>query len=225
MGRLIAFYNSTIGKKFTMAVTGIILVGFVVGHMLGNLKIYMGAADYDGYAKGLREFAYPLLGKDQFLWFARIVLLGAVALHIRSAIALSRINRQARPEGYRKTHRQESTYASLSMRIGGIFLIFFIVYHILHFTTGQAHHDFQYGQVYDNVVSGFNIWWVAAVYLLAMIPLGLHLYHGVWSMLQTLGVSHPKYNHLRRRLSLAVSLLVVLGNISFPLAVLTGVVK
>jgi len=225
MGRLNAFFNSTLGMKFTMAVTGIILVGFVVGHMLGNLKVYMGAEALDGYAHGLREFGYPILGENQFLWIARIVLLAAVLLHIRSAIKLSRINRRARPQGYAKSHRSESTYASHSMRIGGIFLIFFIFYHIFHFTTGQAHHDFVYGQVYDNVVSGFQIWWVAGIYLLAMIPLGLHLYHGVWSMLQTLGASHPRYNHLRRRLSLAVALIVVLGNISFPLAVLTGVVK
>ena len=225
MRRVFSFYSTTIGKKVVMAVTGIVLVGFVVVHMLGNLKLYAGAESLNAYGKFLREAGYPALPHEGVLWIARLVLLAAVGLHIKSAWDLTRVSHAARPAGYRKLARQGSTYAAHAMRWGGVFLVAFIVFHIFHFTTGQAHPDFEHGAVYENVVTGFNVWWAAAIYLLAMIPLGLHLYHGIWSMLQTLGANHPRYNHLRRGFALAIALIVVLGNISFPIAVLTGVVK
>jgi len=147
-----------------------------------------------------------------------------VGLQVWAAWSLYRTSRAARSEGYRKRESLAFSYASRTMRWGGVIVLAFIVYHILHFTTGQAHPGFQTGQVYDNVVAGFNVWWASAIYLVAMVPLGLHLYHGTWSLLQTLGANHPRYNHLRRRLALVVAVVVVLGNLSFPIAVLTGVV-
>lgn len=225
MTRATAFFRSTIGLKFLMAITGLIWVGFVLGHMLGNLKLYIGAAEINEYGHHLREFGYPLLPKMVFLWIVRAVLLAALLTHIRSAILLTRRAHEARPVGYKKSHYVESTYASRSMRWGGFFLGVFIVLHVLHLTTGNLHPDFEDGQVYANVVSGFSVAWVAILYLLAMIPLGMHLYHGVWSCLQTLGASHAEYNVLRKRIAIAVALVVVAGNISFPLAVLAGIVR
>ncbi len=225
MRRVFRLYESTIGKKIVMAVTGVLLVGFVVAHMAGNLKMYAGQEKMDHYGEFLREFAAPVLGHGGFLWVARAILLLAVAAHIRSAILLTRQSQAARDVGYKVTTRRESNYASLSMRWGGVFLAAFIVLHILHFTTGHIHPTFEHGAPYANVVAGFTVWWTAALYILAMIPLGLHLYHGTWSMLQTLGANHPRYNHLRRKIALAVALIVVVGNISFPVAVLTGLIK
>jgi succinate dehydrogenase / fumarate reductase cytochrome b subunit len=225
MRRVFSFYSTTIGKKVVMAVTGIILVGFVIGHMLGNLKLYLGAESLNAYGAFLREFGYPLFPHEAFLWFVRIVLLVSVFLHIKSAWDLTQLSHAARPDDYRQLVRQDSTYAAHAMRWGGVFLVVFIVYHILHFTTGQLHPHFEHGEVYANVVTGFSVWWAAVIYLLAMIPLGLHLYHGVWSMMQTLGINHPRYNHLRRGVAMVIAWLVVLGNISFPIAVLAGVVK
>jgi succinate dehydrogenase / fumarate reductase, cytochrome b subunit len=225
MSRVTAFFHSTIGLKFLMAITGLIWVGFVIGHMVGNLKMYIGAAEINEYGHHLKEFGYPLMPKMAFLWIVRGVLLLALVAHVRSAILLTRRAQIARPVGYKMSQHSESTYASRSMRWGGFFLAIFIVLHFLHLTTGQLHPSFEEGQVYGNLVSGFSVVWVAILYLLAMIPLGMHLYHGVWSCLQTLGCSHPQYNQLRKRVAVAVALIVVAGNISFPLAVLAGIVQ
>lgn len=230
MRRVLTLYSTTIGKKIVMAVTGILLVGFVLGHMIGNLKLYMGPHDgdyaLDHYAHGLRVFGEPFLAEYQFIWIARTVLLLAVGLHIWSAISLKSATRAARPQGYAKAAYQESTLASRSMLWGGVLLAVFIVFHLLHFTTGTVTPgmEFRYGEVQANVTAGFQVWWVAAFYVIAMVALGMHLYHGVWSMLQTLGANHPRYNHWRRKLAIAVALVIALANISFPVAVITGAV-
>ncbi len=215
------FFGSTVGKKVVMAVTGVFLVVFVIGHMVGNLQIYLGAEALNHYAELLRELVH-----GAFIWVFRAVMLTAVVLHIWAATATTLGSWKARPVGYYKRQTYaESTYASRTMRWGGPILLIFIVYHILHFTTGQAHGDFVAGDVYQNVVSGFSVWWVSAFYIFAMIVLGFHLWHGVWSMLQTLGLSHPSYNGLRKGIAWLVTLAVVLGNISIPVAVLTGSVS
>ena len=231
MRRVLTLYSTTIGKKVVMAVTGILLVGFVVGHMAGNLKLYLEPHDgdfaLDHYAEGLRTFGDPFLPEGNFLWIARAVLLVAVGLHIWSALSLKTASNAARPQGYAKTRHQESTLASRTMIWGGILLVVFIVFHLLHFTTGDVFpgsSEFVYGEVHANVTNGLSVGWVAAFYVIAMIALGMHLYHGVWSMLQTLGANHPRYNHWRRKLAIAVALIVTIGNISFPVAVLTGAV-
>jgi succinate dehydrogenase / fumarate reductase, cytochrome b subunit len=214
------FFASSIGKKVVMAATGLVLFGFVVGHMLGNLQVYLGPEALNAYAEKLR--ALPPL-----LWGVRLGLLLAAALHVWSAYSLTRMNQQARPQGYRERANRASTYASRTMRWSGVILLLFVVYHLLHFTFGPraVHPQFVPGDVYHNFVTGFQNPLVSAVYVVAMLALGLHMYHGVWSMLQTVGLSHPRYNPWRRRFAVLVTVLVVGGNPSFPLAVLTGVLR
>ena len=231
MRRFLSLHNTTVGKKAIMAVTGIILVGFVIGHMVGNLKLFMpahdGLAALDHYAEGLRTFGAPFLGEGQFLWIFRAILLVSAGLHIWAAVTLKLLSNAARPVGYKKVTHQESTAASRTMIWGGITLLVFIVFHILHFTTGDLSpgYTFETGAVYHNVTSGLSVPWVAAFYIVAMICLGMHLFHGVWSMLQTLGANNPRYNPLLHRIALVVALIIAIGNISFPVAVLTGMVR
>jgi succinate dehydrogenase / fumarate reductase cytochrome b subunit len=200
-------------------------VGFVIGHMLGNLKVYLGADAFNHYAEGLREFGDPFLGPGQALWIARIVLILALVLHVWSSVTLSRQNRAARSVEYKKRESMEFSRASRSMRWGGLALLAFIVFHILHLTTGTVHPDFIAGDAYHNFVAGFQSYPVVAVYVIAMIALGLHLYHGVWSAFQTLGAAGPRINRWRRPLAAAISLVVMCGNLSFPIAVLIGIVS
>jgi succinate dehydrogenase / fumarate reductase cytochrome b subunit len=209
------FFRSSIGMKVVMALTGVILFGFVIAHMLGNLQVYLGPTALNTYAENLRHLG-------ALLWLARGVLLVSVLLHIWSATALTLMNRAARPAGYREKEHRESTYASRTMRWSGVLLLLFIVYHLLHLTFGTVHPDFVAGDVYHNFIVGFRPALVSGFYILAMLALGLHLYHGVWSFLQTLGLSHPRYNHLRHAFATLVTVIVVAGNISMPVAVMAG---
>jgi succinate dehydrogenase / fumarate reductase, cytochrome b subunit len=220
MRRAPTFFGSTIGKKTVMALSGIVLVGFVVAHMIGNLQVYLGPRVLNGYSEALHHLLH-----GGGLWIARGVLLLCVGLHIWAATSLTLENRKARAVGYRTQQWRESTLASRSMRWSGTVILVFIVYHLLHLTTGDVHPDFVVGDVYHNFVAGFQVWPVSVFYIAAMLALAPHLYHGVWSMLQTLGLSHPRYNPLRRVLSAFVTVLVAGGNITFPLAVLTGFVR
>jgi succinate dehydrogenase / fumarate reductase cytochrome b subunit len=220
------FFASSIGKKIVMAVTGIMLVGFVVAHMAGNLQLYMspheGVHPLDAYGAFLRTVLH-----GGGIWIARAGLVAAAALHIWAAVGLTRMNNAARPVGYREVQHKESTWASRWMRISGVIILAFLVFHLLNLTTGQWHPGggFEHGKVFQNVVSLFSVSWVSGFYILAMVALFGHLRHGIWSMLQTLGLSHPRYNDLRQKLALGLSLVVVGANISFPLAVLFGFVK
>lgn len=218
MNRAATFLSSSIGKKVVMAVTGIILFGFVVGHMVGNLQVYLGAEALNGYAEKLR--AVPAA-----LWGVRLVLLAALVLHVWAAASLTVANRAARRAGYREADYREATWASRSMRWSGVLLFLFVVYHLMHFTWGSAHPSFVPGDVFHNFVAGFRSLAASAVYLAAMVLLGMHMYHGVWSMLHTLGLSHPRYDHLRHGFATFVTAAVVVGNISFPLAVLFGLLR
>jgi succinate dehydrogenase / fumarate reductase, cytochrome b subunit len=214
------FLGSTVGRKVVMAVTGVVLIGFVFAHMVGNLQLYAGREALNHYAVFLRTFLH-----GAGIWIFRTVMLLAVGLHVWSATTLTLEDWDARPQGYRLWKAKDSTYASRTMRWGGVMLALFIVYHLLHLTIGSANPDFRAGDVYHNVVVGFRVWYVSAVYIVAMVMLGLHLDHGVWSCCQTLGLQHPRYKRYVRTLSRAFAVLVVLGNISFPIAVLAGVVK
>lgn len=220
MKRAGTLFTSSIGRKWIMAVTGFILFGFVLAHMSGNLLVYLGPEALNEYGEFLREFLH-----GGGLWLARGVLLAAVALHIWAAVSLSLENLGARPVGYRREHHESSTYASRTMIWGGPILALFVIYHLLHFTTGQAHPDFVHGDVYHNFVVGFSNPVVVGVYVFAMLALGLHLYHGVWSMLQTMGANHPRWNDARKRAAAAFAVVIVAGNVSMPLAVLTGFVR
>jgi succinate dehydrogenase / fumarate reductase, cytochrome b subunit len=217
--------DSSVGRKILMAVTGVILLGFVIGHMIGNLKVYQGPEAFNLYAEGLRGLGAPLLGHGQALWLVRIVLLVAVLAHIWAAYSLTMQSRAARQVRYRKFESLSFSYASRTMVWGGVIILAFVVYHLLHLTLGTVHPSFVPHDAYHNFVAGFRVPAVSIFYVAAMIPLGLHIYHGTWSALQSLGANNPRYNAMRRPVALAIALVVVLGNISFPLAVLAGIVR
>jgi succinate dehydrogenase / fumarate reductase cytochrome b subunit len=222
---VVNFYRSAIGKKAVMAVTGLILFGWIFLHMVGNLKLYLGAAHLNEYAHWLRAIGSPAVPESGALWIARLVLLVCVVLHIHAAYALTMMNRAARPVGYRARAYEKASYASRTMRWGGVIILLFVIYHLLHLTTGQAHPQFVEGDPYHNVVTGFRVWWVSAIYIIANLALGLHLYHGVWSMFSSLGVTHARFETFRRTFATVFAVLITAANISFPLAVLAGIVR
>lgn len=216
--RVRQFYRSTIGKKVIMAVTGLMMIAFVVVHMLGNLQVFAGPARLNAYSAFLHS-------TGELLWLVRATLLVAVVLHVDAAIALTRVAHAARPVDYDARAPQVSTLASRTMRWGGALLAAFIVFHILHLTTGTLHPAFTAGDVYGNVIAGLRPWPVALFYVVAMVGLGLHLYHGTWSSVRTLGVARPSADPLRRRVALGLALVVAAGFALVPVAVLAGWVR
>jgi succinate dehydrogenase / fumarate reductase, cytochrome b subunit len=226
--RLLALWSNVIGKKVVMAVTGAVLILFVIAHMVGNLKIFSGQEEINAYSRFLREVGWPELGYGQLLWIVRSVLFVCVILHITAAVQLTRMNWQARPVGYDSRKNVETTWGALTMRWGGLLLAVFIVFHLFHFTGGMV--GFQPGQfehlmVYQNVVAGFSVWPIAFFYILAMGALCLHLDHGIWSMLQTLGWVTLDNTKNLKAVSRIVALIIFAGFISVPIAVLTGWVR
>ena len=212
------FFSSTLGKKWLMAVTGIILFGFVVGHMLGNLQIYLGQEQLDHYAELLQA-------NKPFLWAFRSVLLFCVSVHIWAAVVIWLRNRSARPVKYKMFQPPGLDYAARTMVWSGPIIALFIVYHILDFTVGTANPDFIKGEVYHNVIASFSNPAIALVYMAANLLLAFHLYHGLWSLFQTFGWDHPRFGWIRRALAIFFSALIGAANISIPLAVLTGFVR
>jgi succinate dehydrogenase / fumarate reductase, cytochrome b subunit len=221
----VVLWGTMVGKKVVMAVTGVVLVGFVIGHMLGNLKIFLGADAIDSYAAFLRTVGEPALPYGGLLWAVRIVLLACVALHITAAVQLTRMNWAARPHGYDTKKSIATTYAARTMRWSGVILVLFIVYHLLHLTAGAVGFqpgEFRHLSVYHNVVAGFSVWYVALFYIVAMACLCLHLDHGIWSMLQTIGWNNARTTRALQVVSRGVALVVFAGFISVPVAVLAG---
>jgi succinate dehydrogenase / fumarate reductase, cytochrome b subunit len=213
------FWDSTNGKKAVMAVTGVILFGFVIGHMVGNLQVYEGPDVFNNYAKVLRLFPIAL-------WTVRLTLLASVVLHVTATVQLALRKKKARPVAYSKKESIVSTYASRTMYWSGPIILAFVIYHLLQFTFGVTGvPDYQEGQAYQNVVNGFQQPVVSIFYIIAMVLLCLHLRHGVWSALQTFGISHPRYTPLLRHLATVLALLVAIGFISVPFGVLLGWVK
>jgi len=214
------FWQTTVGKKAIMAVTGVILFGFVCGHLLGNLQIFEAPEKINHYAVLLRSV--PAL-----LWGARITLLISVCLHIWSSFELWLLQREARPIKYVKKANVNSTYASRTMMWSGPIILAFVIWHLLQFTFGTVHPraPFSETNVYNNVVLGFRVWPVALFYIIAMSMLCYHLYHGLWSMFQTLGFSHPVYTPWLKTLAKIVAILIAVGYISIPVAVLAGFIK
>jgi succinate dehydrogenase / fumarate reductase, cytochrome b subunit len=213
VGRL---WQAPIGKKAVMAITGVVLFGFAFVHMAGNLQFFLGRTRFDAYGAGIK--ATPAL-----LWGVRTLLIVSLILHVVSAIQLTALKRQARPQAYKRTANVGGNYASKSMFLGGLVLLAFLVFHILHFTTGQAHPNFVEGAAYDNVINGFRVVPVAAFYILAMIALAFHLYHGVWSVFQSLGLNHPRYTPKLKVFAKLFAAVVTLGFVTIPIAVLAGV--
>jgi succinate dehydrogenase / fumarate reductase cytochrome b subunit len=203
-----------------MAVTGLIGIVFLIGHVLGNLLVFRGPDALNSYSRFLKS-------TGELLWLVRGVLLVSVVLHVIAAYQLTMQNRAARPIGYARREPQVSTLASRTMRWGGGLLLIFIVLHILHFTTGTLRPSgtFSPGDVYLNVVASFRIWWVALFYLVAMVALGAHLYHGAWSSIRTMGLALPSADPLHRRAALVLALALWLGFSAVPLAVLLGFVR
>lgn len=206
--------------KAVMALSGMILLGYSIGHLFGNLQLYVGPEAINAYAAWLHAHK-PLL------WGTRLLLLFAFSAHIVSALKLWSLSRRARPVAYHHKEYLATSYAARTMRWGGLILLLFVLYHLAHLTFGKTAgaYRFEHGNVYNNVVYGFQIWWIAAIYILGNLALGLHLYHGAWSFLQTLGINHPRYNQWRRFVASTLAAFIVAGNISFPLMVLAGVVQ
>lgn len=225
MAWIVDFYRSAVGKKIVMAVTGILLFGFVIGHLLGNLKLYFGPESLNQYGVWLRTLGYPAFPNEMLLWIARIGLLAALILHTDAAVRLTLMNRRARPENYSLRNPVAATYAARTMRWGGVIVLLFIIYHLLDFTVGTVNPGFQHGNIYRNVVASFSKPWVSAFYILGNLALGFHLYHGLWSMFQSLGINNPNFNEWRRHFATAFAVLVTAGNLSFPIAVMMGFVK
>jgi len=226
---LLDLYGTAVGKKYVMALTGIAMMGFVVSHMIGNLKMYMGEEDLNGYAEFLTRLAYPLAPESSVLWLLRAGLIGALALHVHAAYSLTVMNRRARPVKYQSARDyQIASFASRTMRLTGIVVLLFLVWHLLDFTFGPTNTlgdgDFDKKQVYDNVVRSFERVPVSILYILANLALGVHLYHGAWSIFQSLGWNSPRFNQWRRVFATAIAAVVVIGNVSFPVAVLAGIV-
>ena len=201
-----------------MAVTGLIMIGFLVSHVAANLLVFQSPDALDAYAVGLRKLG-PLL------WVARIGLIAAVILHIDAAVKLTRRQQAARAVGYRDHDKQASNIGARTIRIGAVVLFAFIVYHLLHMTFGTVHPDFIHLRPYHNVVVGFRTWWVVLFYLIAMAFLGLHLYHGTWSSLRTLGLTRPSQNPLKRRAAAVLAALLWIGFSAIPVAVFLGLVR
>jgi succinate dehydrogenase / fumarate reductase cytochrome b subunit len=214
------FWASTVGKKIVMAVTGMILFAFVIGHLLGNLQVFEGPAKLNAYGAFLHSIG-------EFLWPVRIVLLIAVTLHIVATVQLALRKKRARPIEYSVKKAIASSYASRTMYWSGPIVLAFIIFHLLHLTAGYIHPGAAYieGDVYHNVVSGFQVWWVSISYIVAVSLLGLHLRHGLWSMFQTLGIHQPQYTVRFKKAAMVIALLITLGYISIPISVLLGLVK
>jgi succinate dehydrogenase / fumarate reductase cytochrome b subunit len=235
-------YRSAVGKKAVMAVTGIILFGFVLVHMIGNLKLYepgvycpsLNAAGtcsskevpyLDAYGAFLRQIGAPALPASGALWIARVVLLVAVFLHIWAAWQVTRLSQVARPRDYASRPKRHTSYASRTMRWGGVIILLFVIYHLLDFTAGTLNPGFQTGAVRRNMLASFSVWYVALFYIVAQMALGFHLYHGLWSLFQSLGWNSPRFNKWRSTFAHAFAWIITIGNISFPLAVWTGLVR
>ncbi len=216
--KAIRFYQASIGKKAVMAVTGVVLFGYLVGHLAGNMQVYLGQAQMDTYAAFLHSM--PAL-----LWGVRLLLAVCVVMHIVASIQLTRLKQEARPVGYIKKKEVGSSYASRTMMWSGPIIAAFVIYHILDLTTGAANTlQFRELHAYENLVYSFRRIPVSVFYIVAMLLLGAHLYHGLWSMFQSMGFSHPRYTPLIKRAAAWVAILLVAGFISIPIAVLAGLV-
>jgi len=212
MSRLGVLWQSSVGKKAVMAVTGLVLAAYLISHVLANLLVF-------GGPDRINRYAALLHGTGGALWGARLVLLAAAILHILAAVQLTLRSRAARPQPYAGGREpQASTLAGRTIRWGGALILIFVVYHILHFTTGAAHPDFVELDPYHNVTTGFRNPWVAGFYVIAMMAVGLHLYHGLWSSVRSLGVSEPSPRPLRRRLALVLAGFIWLGFTAIVLA-------
>ncbi len=230
----LSLYQTAVGKKWVMAVTGIALLGFVIAHMIGNLKLYLGVVEHNGemiydadaYAEALRELLVPIMPHGVVLWLMRLGLIAAFGLHIHSAYSLTRMNAAANVAYQSKRDWLAANFASRSMRYTGVIVLAYLVFHLADLTWGWIPNtEFEHGAVQSNVVNSLSNPIVALIYIVANVLLAIHIYHGVYSMFQSLGINNPNYNGLRRGLATGLALLILVGNLSFPLAVLANVIE
>ena len=222
----IELYRTAVGKKYVMAITGIIGLAFVFGHTVGNFKLYLGSEDINHYGEWLREIAMPALPRTVFLWLMRAGLIAAFAIHMHAAWALTRMNHRARPTKYVSDRDYvAANFASRTMRWTGVIVILFVIFHLADLTWGSANPDFVRGDVYHNMVESFSRVPVAVTYIVANLALALHIFHGAWSLFASLGVSNPRIVRFRRSFAVAFAGIVLLGNISFPVMVQANVVQ
>lgn len=216
--------QTSIGKKWLMALSSLILFLYIILHLAGNLKVFYGSDPFNEYAEWLREAGSPMIPHGGTLWAFRALLLLAITVHIGAYVQLWLRTRRARGQRYRQYNPQVFSYASRTMVWGGITILLFVIYHLLHLTLGTVHPEFVMGDAYGNVVLGFQNPVVSLFYIIGVVALGLHLYHGLWSATQTFGLNNPKYARWRRPVALWTAVLISAGYISIPLAVMMGIV-
>ncbi|MGH9025884.1 MAG: succinate dehydrogenase cytochrome b subunit [Acidimicrobiia bacterium] len=222
---VVLFWRSAVGKKWVMAVSGIVLLGYVFAHMVGNLHVFEGPNQINHYGEWLRDLLDPPFPRTFFLWMLRLSLVAAFALHILAAYQLTLINRRARPVRYQSPRDYVAAdFAARTMRWTGVIVGLFLLYHLLDLTWGTANPGFVRGDVYRNTVASFERIPVALVYVAGCLALGVHMYHGTWSMFQSLGINNPRFNHWRRYFAVAFSVVVTIGFISVPIGAMIGVV-
>jgi succinate dehydrogenase cytochrome b subunit len=221
---IVTFYRSAVVKKWLMAVSGIVLLGYVLAHMVGNLKVFIGEESINHYAEWLRDLGEPALPHSVVLWSLRVVLIGAFAIHILAAYQLTRMNHRARPVKYQSARDYAAAdFASRTMRWTGVIVGLFVIFHLLDLTFGPANPEFVRGQVYDNMIESFRRVPVAIAYIVANLALGIHIFHGAWSMFQSLGLNNPRYNAWRRYFAIGFAGLITTGNVAMPLLITTRI--
>jgi succinate dehydrogenase / fumarate reductase cytochrome b subunit len=225
---LLEIYRTGVGKKYAMAITGVFGMLYVVGHMAGNIKLYLGDTDgvpaIDHYGEWLRSIGYPALPHGGFLWIMRVLLVGALIVHVHAAWSLTRMNKRANAPFASERDYIAASWASRTMRWTGIIVLAFIAFHLMDLTWGNANPDFVRGAVRHNMIESFTRWPVTIAYVIANLALGVHLWHGAWSLFQSLGVNNPRFKQWRVWFAWGFATVVVLGNVSFPLAIATGIV-
>lgn len=227
---VVDLYSTAVGKKWAMAVSGLVLMGYVFAHMVGNLKMYLGAEDMNHYAEWLRAgLLVPIVPEEVALWLMRVALITAFLVHLHAAYSLTILNRKARPVAYQSPRDYIAvSWAARTMRWTGIIVLLFVLFHLADLTFGWANPDFVHGDVYQNVADSFERLPVAILYVVANVALGFHLYHGTWSIFQSMGSMNPRFNPrhnpLRRGFALVFAAIITLGNVSFPIAVQAGIV-
>lgn len=226
----VQFYRTAVGKKWVMALTGIGLIGFVLAHLVGNLKAYIplqdnGQFELDEYGHTLRTLLYPIMPNGVVLWILRIGLILMFAIHLHSAYTLTLMNKRSRPVGYQSPRDYiAADFASRTMRYTGIIFLAYLIFHLLDLTGGKTGAAFEHGHVQSNLVESLSRPWVAIIYIIGNLAVAIHLYHGTWSLFQSLGLNNPRYNNARRLVAIGISGLVGVVNILFPIMILAGVI-
>ena len=220
-------YQTAVGKKWVMAVTGIGLIGFIVAHMVGNLHLYEGPQQVNAYGEALRDLGGHLAPRTFVLWVLRLGLIAMFVLHIHSAYGLTRMNMAANSGAKYQGERDyvAANFASRTMRWTGVIIGLYVIFHLADLSWGKTHPGtYVRGNVYYNAANSLQTWPIALIYIVANIALSLHIYHGAWSMFQSLGINNPKYNQLRRTFAGGLAALILVGNLSFPIMALSGVI-